>query len=78
MNKYIPLKEFIILLFLLMLMIFYIYVLYIYPNIKHNCVKIDYCSQTISCDCENDICKCFYYDEDNNIKEIECPNTYLD
>lgn len=71
MNKNISLKNFIIFQLGLMLIIFFGYAL-ILPKIKYVCTDVNLCSQTISCDCENEICQCKYYDEGNNILDIEC------
>ncbi|MDD2208589.1 MAG: hypothetical protein PHG03_03985 [Bacilli bacterium] len=77
MGEFLSIKKFIILQLGIMLMIFFGYAL-ILPQIKSDCSKIDLCTGTISCDCENELCLCKYYDEDGNIKDVECPNNYLD
>ena len=54
---------------------------FIYPSFRTciGCGRTSWCSQTIKCDCKENskTCDCQYYDGNQELKDIKCPNNQL-
>lgn len=47
----------------------------IWPTIRQNIMRQTYCTQSFNCtNCNDGVCTCQYYDEENNIQSVQCPD----
>ena len=49
---------------------------FVWPGIQNTIQRNTYCSQTISCECYDNVklCNCVYLDKNQNEASIKCPN----
>ena len=52
----------------------------IWPSIKKNIIRSTHCNEAVRCDCDkdNNYCKCYYLDDNNQEKEVKCPKQSVD
>ena len=55
-----------------MLAIFLLFLIYIFPQIKPTCKKATPCAEAFNCACQNKQCTCYYYDENDELRQIKC------